>query len=111
MDKKSAKNLAVGVAVGAIAGAIAGILFAPKSGKETRADISKYLHEMKEKIAEELAKAGKISKEKYDEVVSKVVKIYEAEKKITKKDAVDIGNKLKKNYAVVAKIAGESTKK
>ena len=32
-------KFAVGAMIGAIAGAIAGVLAAPKSGKETRADI------------------------------------------------------------------------
>ncbi|NCU25336.1 YtxH domain-containing protein, partial [Candidatus Nomurabacteria bacterium] len=39
--KKTAKNVAIGLGVGAAAGAAAGLLFAPKSGKETRKDISK----------------------------------------------------------------------
>jgi len=38
MDKRS-KRLAVGTVIAAAAGYIAGILTAPKSGKETRADI------------------------------------------------------------------------
>lgn len=40
MAKKS-KNIAIGAIFAAIAGFVAGILTAPKSGKETRADIKK----------------------------------------------------------------------
>jgi gas vesicle protein len=108
MDKTT-KGVIIGASVGVLAGAIAGILFAPQSGKETREDIKKYLHEMKEKIAFELAKVGKITKEKYDEVVAKVVKIYEMEKKITAEDAADIKNKLENNYGEVVKIATEKS--
>ena len=41
MGKKhsNAKNIAIGGAVAAVAGYVAGVLTAPKSGKETRADI------------------------------------------------------------------------
>jgi len=110
MDKTT-KGVIIGASVGVLAGAIAGILFAPKSGKETRKDIAKYLYEIKEKIADELSKVGKITKEKYGEVVNKVLKIYEVEKKITAEDAVDIKNKLTKNYEKVAKIATAPKKK
>ena len=109
MDKTT-KGVIIGASVGVLAGAIAGILFAPQSGKETREDIKKYLHEMKEKIAEELSKVGEITKEKYDEVVGKTVKIYETEKKISSEDAADIENRLKNNYDEVAKIASEPEK-
>src|SRR5579862_4647604 len=39
MSKKTVKNIAIGAAIAAVAGYVAGILTAPKSGKETRADI------------------------------------------------------------------------
>ena len=34
--RRARKNVAAGVGLGALAGAVAGLLFAPKSGKETR---------------------------------------------------------------------------
>jgi gas vesicle protein len=110
MDKTT-KGVIIGASVGVLAGAIAGILFAPQSGKETREDIAKYLNEIKEKIADELSKVGKITKEKYDEVVAKVVKIYEMEKKISSEDSADIKGRLEKNYNEVIKVATESEKK
>ena len=39
MDKREKKGLAIGALFGAVIGVITGILFAPKSGKETRKDI------------------------------------------------------------------------
>jgi len=38
-DSDKGKKIAIGAAVGAAAGFVAGILLAPKSGKETRADL------------------------------------------------------------------------
>jgi len=102
MDKQS-KNVIIGASVGVLAGAIAGILLAPKSGKETRADISNYIHEMKDKIADELAKAGDVTKETYNGIVDKIVKVYELGKKITTEDADDIRKKLDDNYDTVIK--------
>jgi len=105
--KKESKSLITGLAVGAIAGAVAGILFAPKSGKETRADIAKYMHEMKDKISEELVKVGKFSEEQYKVIVAKVVKAYEMAKKISRKDAEEIKEMLEDNYQEVKKATEE----
>jgi len=102
MEKKS-KSTLVGVSVGALAGVIAGILLAPKSGKETRANITNYIHEMKNKIADELDRAENITKNTYNKIVERIVKVYELEKKITKEDAKDIEEKLDKNYEHVIK--------
>jgi len=97
------KGVIIGATVGVLAGAIAGILLAPKSGKETRADIVGYVHEIKDKIAEELAKVGDVTKETYNGIVDKVVKVYELGKKITTEDATDIREKLDDNYDEVVK--------
>lgn len=55
----------LGAAIGAAAGVVTGILTAPKSGKETRADIKKKAGELKDeagKKATELKKqAGKVA--------------------------------------------------
>jgi gas vesicle protein len=103
MDKKS-KDVLIGAGVGVLGGGIAGILLAPKSGKETRDDITGYIHEMKDKIAAELEKAGKVSKETYNAIVEKVVKVYELEKKISPKDAKAIKDRLDKNFAKVKEV-------
>lgn len=98
-----AKDFVKGAAVGVIAGAIAGILFAPKSGKETRADIKKHYDEMKEQIAKELSTAGKFTKETYSKVVKKVVSAYEKGKKISKEEAGEAIDKLESGFEEVKK--------
>lgn len=102
MSKKDAwKGAAIGAGVGILAGAIAGVLLAPKSGKETRKDIAKYLHEMKDKIAEKLEKAGDFSKEKYIEISNQVVAGYETSKKISAEEAKKIKKDLAQGYQEV----------
>lgn len=106
MEKQS-KGIILGASIGVLAGAIAGVLLAPKSGKETRDEITKYIHEMKDKIAEELTKAEKITKDSYNDIVAKIVKVYELEKKISAEDAKDIKDKLDSNYEEVKKAIKE----
>ncbi len=105
-----AKDFLVGAAVGAVAGAIAGVLFAPKSGKETREDIAKFYHEMKDRIAEDLAKAGDFSRETYKKVVKNVVSGYEKAKKISADEAVEAIDKLEAGFDTVKKKIAESKK-
>jgi gas vesicle protein len=57
------KGLAVGAAIGAVAGVVTGILFAPKSGKETRKDISDAAHKAKVRVEKEAKNAhGELNK-------------------------------------------------
>lgn len=56
MDKKERKGLAIGAALGAVAGVVTGILFAPKSGKETRQDIKDAAGTASEKLQTEAKK-------------------------------------------------------
>jgi len=49
--------------VGGIVGAAIGILFAPKSGKETREDIGEWVEDTMEKSKKQLAAAGEKLKE------------------------------------------------
>lgn len=55
----SKKFLPIAAVVGAVAGVIAGVLVAPKSGKETRADIKAKADELKDKAEAEVDKAKK----------------------------------------------------
>ena len=49
-------KLALGAVVGVVAGVIAGVLTAPKSGKETRADLKAKAEELKNKAADTVKK-------------------------------------------------------
>lgn len=61
----SKSKIAIGTIIGAVAGLIAGLLTAPKSGKETRADLKSKADELKEEAArraeEVKAKTGEVA--------------------------------------------------
>lgn len=54
MAKKSGRNLALGAVVGGLAGYLTGILTAPKSGHETRTDISNKAGSVKDGAEQQL---------------------------------------------------------
>ena len=50
--------LALGVSIGCTVGAVAGVLFAPRSGKETREDVSRVSGEAWEKVKDNVSSNG-----------------------------------------------------
>lgn len=89
---KTAKNVAVGTAIGTFIGAITGILFAPKSGKETREDIANKTKEVvgniKEAVNEQMEVAKKIQGKVKDEIKQVYTDIKE-KKKVLPEDLED----------------------
>ena len=72
-DKDSGSSFAIGFLIGAIAGVAIGFLYAPKTGKETRAMLREKADEIKEKADEVTVKAkeaaleaGKRVKDKFE---------------------------------------------
>lgn len=61
------RKFAIGALIGAAAGVVAGVLTAPKSGKETRADLKHKAVELKEKAGDKAdeakTKAGKTAED------------------------------------------------
>lgn len=56
-DKDTGTSFAIGFLVGAVVGVAIGFLYAPKSGKETRALLKEKAEEVKEKAGEVTEKA------------------------------------------------------
>jgi len=65
-------DLVKGLVIGGLVGAAIGILFAPKSGKETRQDIADKADELLTKAKEEYEKAAEKSKAAYETAVKQL---------------------------------------
>ena len=63
-EKESSSNFLVGFIIGAIAGAAIGFLYAPKSGKETRALLREKASSVTERIKGSAKEAEKKTREK-----------------------------------------------
>lgn len=74
LRRKKTAMLGIGVVIGAIAGAVAGVLYAPKTGKETREDLKRHGGEAWGKMKSHASSAGhRIAKkvgETYDHVIT-----------------------------------------
>ncbi|MEN6546714.1 MAG: YtxH domain-containing protein [Armatimonadia bacterium] len=106
MDKKT---LIEGIAVGAVAGAIAGLLLAPKSGQETRDEISAELSEVRDNIVVRLEKLEDLTQAKYEEVVKAVMAEYAAAKKMPVDRANELEARLRDGYAAIRQTIHEHT--
>ena len=99
------KKIAAAAVLGAVAGAIAGVLLAPKSGKETYADLKKWTTNFKKEIAKRSATVKNLSQKKYDEIVDMVAKEYKVAKKFQEKELVPLVKEVKSRWAAVSKEA------
>lgn len=72
MSKDGGGKFILGAVIGAAAGALAGLLFAPRSGKETRKIIKDKAVEYTEKGKEALEKGGEIAKDKIHTTAEKI---------------------------------------
>lgn len=77
MEDKKAQKIAAAFLLGAVIGGVIALLYAPKSGKETREDLSndigKYLRKAKEKKEILISKAKRLS----NEMINRTEKVYE----------------------------------
>lgn len=71
-ENKGSGKFILGAALGALTGAVAGILFAPKSGKETRKLIVDKTKEYGEKGKEMIEKGTDIAKDKIKEAADTI---------------------------------------
>lgn len=75
--RKKNCQVATGVALGVLGGAVLGVLFAPKSGAETRECIKDATVKGAEKVKEFAVEAGEVIKEKAQVVKEKIQEKYE----------------------------------
>ena len=101
-DKGVKKNV-LAAALGALAGGIAGILFAPKSGKETRGDIKKAVEKATVEIKEKAEEVRDLTVEKYQAIVDEVTEEYQELRELSAEKLGEIREDLYKNYQKIKK--------
>ena len=72
--RRARHNAVAGIGAGLLLGAIAGLLFAPKSGKETRADLREGAKIGAEKVKETAVHVAEMTKEKVAEIKEQIRK-------------------------------------
>ncbi|MCB9790551.1 YtxH domain-containing protein [Candidatus Nomurabacteria bacterium] len=106
-----------GIILGTIVGAAAGVLFAPKSGEETRKELKKKAEELKSQAEVEYKKAKvvvdkklanlkevgkKIDKAGYEKLVKNVIDEIKNDKKVTEETAQKLSEMLKADWKLVS---------
>ena len=89
--------------LGAALGSIIGLLLAPKSGKETRADIKKKTKPLVNKLLSEMERAKVLDRKKYEQMVDKFVAKPLKNAKVAKETVEDVVDELKKQWSEVSK--------
>jgi gas vesicle protein len=117
-SNKTGSSFLKGTILGVLAGAVAGILFAPKSGKETREDIKKAAKDVAQKAGdmyedarsmleskvEALRNAGKrIDKDKYVSLIQEVLAELKNDREVTADAAKRVGVQLRKDWDRISK--------
>ncbi len=97
------KHFVKGAAIGAILASIATLFLAPKTGKKTRSDVKKIVNSLTKKMSKEISGLTELSKDKYDEIVSRSIKEYVKGKKVATGFVDDVSKVLKSNWKEIQK--------
>ena len=115
MDKKNqnkgekVKKNILAATIGAIAGGLAGILFAPKSGKETRQGIKEAVAKATAEINQKATAVRDLTVEKYHQIVDEVTEEYQELKDLGAEKLGEIKETLYKNYPQTRKGKGKAS--
>jgi gas vesicle protein len=107
----SNKNLFKGIMAGLAIGGAIGVLFAPKSGRQTRQDLKKAYRATSKDIARRMNDLEDISQSKYDQIVDAVVNEYQKLDPITQEQIEALKATLQDKWNEVAKAQASSNTK
>lgn len=98
MEERS-NNSALGLGIlGFALGALAGAMFAPKSGKETRKDISNWMTNMSEELNSRVRQSKDLTVDKYNSIVDEVSYKYRKMNGIKQSELEDFVSDLKMRW-------------
>ncbi len=107
----SNKNLFKGIMAGLAIGGALGVLFAPKSGRQTRQDLKKAYRATSKDIAKRINDLEDMSQSKYDQIVDAVVNEYQKLDPITQEQIETLKTTLQEKWNEVAETQSKVTKK
>ena len=97
------KDFLKGLLAGAAVGTAAGVMLAPKSGKETREDVKKFLLNARKEVERKFKEAKNMTQKEYEKIVDSVVKEGSKTVKIAKRDLGALKKNLIKEYKDIKK--------
>lgn len=89
-QQKKSSHLGAGLAAGAVLGLAAGFFLQSRKGKELVADAQKKSQLLQKQVMKMLANTEVLTKEKYEEIVDKVVAYYASSKEIAAKEVPEV---------------------
>ncbi len=84
-----AKNVALGATIGVAAGLASGLLFAPKSGRDTRDSLKKTANDLNNTIKTKAIDVTEDAKNNFSDAKSKITKYLESKKAIANNSVED----------------------
>lgn len=106
------KAAGIGAGVLAVAGAAAGYYFyGDKNAKKHRQAASKWAKGMKTEVVREAKRLKKIDQKTMAKIVDKAAAVYEGARAVDRKDLRQAANELKRNWELVKREIGGSTKR
>lgn len=107
----SNKNLFKGIITGLAIGGVLGVLFAPKSGRQTRQDLRRAYKATSKDIAKRISDLEDISQAKYNQIVDAVVNEYQKLDPITQEQIDALKEVLQQKWNEIADSSSSVTNK
>jgi gas vesicle protein len=101
--EKKQSHYGAALIAGALVGMAAGLFVQSKQGKTLRKDLQKKGSMFQKKLMKELKDTKELTKEKYEEIVDKMMAYYEQTKEVAKNEVPEVRKFLMKNWTEVNK--------
>jgi gas vesicle protein len=88
---------------GALVGMAAGLFVQSKNGKALRKDLQKKGTDVQKKLMKELKGVKELTKDRYEDIVDKMLAYYEKSKEVAKNEVPEVRKFLMKNWTEVNK--------